>query len=637
MRRRLSPLRNSRSEKLFVATSALLHAHARHRDMLPAGTRFLGSAPADRPNARKYSQLSRLLPSGAYHTERNPEKYLNSGSAPTPLNSEASHALPVGWEQRVERHTSAAGSGPNSGMARIFFIDHTSRATTLVDPRVSGTGAGAPDAAGAETASDELREILLTDAMRELLLLASGVLPEQAVSAADFRAAMHRALRQTLSELSADRPAVTGGLRERRLQLQQHIGRALLERYLGAGQPPSERVENVQAHFARKHSYPLGLQNLDQHVMSSLMKHAFTGDLLSLYTSGFLGPKRRHIWRVHNRLDALQPAALRNYTGSFSNGKPRALSGAPEPLTSSLENAITGLLLQTSGQPTSATSGPTQPNPDGWWLCVQSLIALTEVTGSVGPLLHAVNALLGPNVPSPPPPPSSPNTPDGAASGRASAPGMGYRLGKLYRAFALDLANALSTTDAPLLSASWDWRLLADLSGGMQAWRASLGLPPPPEVPASALQAASADEEKFKFGSFKGFGSEAKKRQSLINASPPELTPDLTPSAAAASLLAAIAGYASPMEDVLLGPPPSEASLAAAGSSSRTSFSEPSVTSQSSAGSSSAGRGATEPKLFLVVPGHAPTRYVALRRNERVELLAERIRLMEEVRVVTHC
>ena len=90
----------------------------------------------------------------------------------------------------------------------------------------------------------------------------------------------------------------------------------------------------MQAHFARKHSYPLGLQNLDQHVMSSLMKHAFTGDLLSLYTSGFLGPKRRHIWRVHNRLDALQPAALRNYTGSFSNGKPRALSGAPEPLTS---------------------------------------------------------------------------------------------------------------------------------------------------------------------------------------------------------------------------------------------------------------------------------------------------------------
>ena len=37
----------------------------------------------------------------------------------------------------------------------------------------------------------------------------------------------------------------------------------------------------------------------------------------------------------------------------------------------------------------------------------------------------------------------------------------------------------------------------------MQAWRASLGLPPPPEVPASALQAASADEEKFKgFGFF---------------------------------------------------------------------------------------------------------------------------------------
>ena len=45
MRRRLSLAEEFTKRKLIVATSALLHARARHRDMLPAGTRFLGSAP----------------------------------------------------------------------------------------------------------------------------------------------------------------------------------------------------------------------------------------------------------------------------------------------------------------------------------------------------------------------------------------------------------------------------------------------------------------------------------------------------------------------------------------------------------------------------------------------------------------
>ena len=54
--------------------------------------------------------------------------------------------------------------------------------------------------------------------------------------------------------------------------------------------------------------------------MSSLVKHSSAGDMLALYTSGLFGPKRRHIWRVHNRLDTLPPTALRNYTGPYSQG-----------------------------------------------------------------------------------------------------------------------------------------------------------------------------------------------------------------------------------------------------------------------------------------------------------------------------
>jgi hypothetical protein len=363
--------------------------------MLPSGTRFLGAAPPDRETARTYARLARLLPNGAYHAERSPEKFVSSNT--TPLHAEASHTLPIGWEQRVERPGGAGSSSAQATMCRIFFIDHTSRATTLVDPRVAGAGCAAEPASDADGA---------TDAHRELLLLASGVLPEQVVSPSDFRAALHRALRQSLSGLHHEGPA--GGLRERRLQLQQHVGRALLERYLGAGRAPDASASDAivrshrpqprtprhpppadtrhaaqlaalalhsshactreprqlharphrrrawhtrapssrrshsastdlpcvlalclrrtwrdadgpQALFARKHAHPPP-QALDQHVMSSLQKHASHTDLLALYTSGLFGPKRRHIWRVHNRLDMIPPAALRNYTGPFSTG-----------------------------------------------------------------------------------------------------------------------------------------------------------------------------------------------------------------------------------------------------------------------------------------------------------------------------
>ena len=249
--------------------------------MLPVGTRGLGTT-SDATERSHFERLALLLPEGCYHSERSPQRHLASSRAVDSQNS--AHALPVGWEQRIEP--------PSAGQtSRVFFIDHSSRSTTLVDPRSK--------AADAEVLTDE------SDASKELLLLASGVLPEQAVGPADFRAALHRALRQALSGLASEGIAA-GGLHERRLQLQQHINRALLERLLGS--PPIRSNEQqlsalnrrVSA-FALCHAVPPS-QPVDTHLLNSLLKHSSYEDLLSLYTSGFFGPKRRHLWRVLQRL-----------------------------------------------------------------------------------------------------------------------------------------------------------------------------------------------------------------------------------------------------------------------------------------------------------------------------------------------
>ena len=217
--------------------------------MLPAGTRFLG-ASADKDTARSSSKLSRVLPLGHYHEERKPERFLPASAATTPLHVTASHTLPLGWEQRVERPGTAHGPSTTS---RVFYIDHGSRTTTLVDPRVGGTATATDEGDSGDGGESDTA----VDAMKELLLLASGVLPEQVVSPADFRAVMHRALRKSLSHLTADGPATAGGVRERRLQLQQHISRALLERFLAASHPLCSTVDEVRTLILLLTSYLL--------------------------------------------------------------------------------------------------------------------------------------------------------------------------------------------------------------------------------------------------------------------------------------------------------------------------------------------------------------------------------------------
>ena len=97
--------------------------------MLPPATRFIGGAgqrggEGDAASAR----LVRLNITGAYHSERVPERHLPP--APPRAVAESATTLPIGWEQRIERQSSGS-----SGGGRIFYIDHTTRSTTLVDPR----------------------------------------------------------------------------------------------------------------------------------------------------------------------------------------------------------------------------------------------------------------------------------------------------------------------------------------------------------------------------------------------------------------------------------------------------------------------------------------------------------------------
>ena len=135
--------------------------------------------------------------------------------------------------------------------------------------------------------------------------------------------------------------------------------------------------------------------------------------------------------------------------------KLRPLSSAPDPLTSTIEATVKTLTQ-------AMTFRDRDPSGDGFWSAVQSGVALTEATGSVRPLLLAVAALARTYQPSLP-------QIEGAA-----APGMGYRLAKLYHAFGTDLAqvHASSAAVSSQLSALWDWRLLDE---GFRTWREELG------------------------------------------------------------------------------------------------------------------------------------------------------------------
>ena len=181
----------------------------------------------------------------------------------------------------------------------------------------------------------------------------------------------------------------------------------------------------------------------------------------------------------------------------------RPLSGAPEPLTSTLEGAITSF---TTALPSSSH------HAEAWWLAVQTAIALALATGAPLPLFLAARALLQLSPPTPPPP-TAHGTPDGASSMEALAPGMGYRLASLCRAYTVDTADA--ATDG-------------------LGWRTALGLAPPPP-----LQASSSP------------GSRRSSKAAALT--PPELTPEMTPVEAAAALLGAVSGRAGPHEARLLG------------------------------------------------------------------------------------
>lgn len=472
--------------------------------MLPTGIRAL-FASGEAEERERYSKLASTLLDGNYHTG-SPQRLLPASAASQMMSS---HTLPVGWEQRVEPAT-------KGGSRRLFYMDHFTRSTTLVDPRTS-----------AATPVDVLIDDQEGDEpLSEFLLLCSGVLGEQHVGAADYRAALNRALRHSLAGLLPSERA-PAGLRERRLQLQQHIQLACLERLFGRGVAPACTLVTAHNLFVEHHAPPAS-PPVDKHILDSLLKHANQADLMGLYTSGFFGPKRRHLWRVHNRLDMLPGAALRGLSlpgsGSVATAV-QALSQAPEPLTTTLENALYAILFG-SATKESRERLAAGLQPEAWWLAAQTSFALAETSASLTPLLFASRALLQPGVPSPPPPPAQ-GAPEGASASAAAAPGMGYRLAKMYRAVAVDHASMSLS-----LPAHWRPDLL---SGGLERWRETLGLPRPP-----ALEPAAS-------------ASSARRLSKSDHLTRPELTPELTPPEAAAGFLALASGYASPMEGALLG------------------------------------------------------------------------------------
>ena len=68
---------------------------------------------------------------------------------------------------------------------------------------------------------------------------------------------------------------------------------------------PAASLARAHTLFRERHALLPPASPLDRHTVESLLKHANQSDLMGLYSSGLFGPKRRHLWRVHNRLDSL--------------------------------------------------------------------------------------------------------------------------------------------------------------------------------------------------------------------------------------------------------------------------------------------------------------------------------------------
>ena len=130
--------------------------------MFPNGSTKLRARERDATERSRHARLARLIASPA---ER--QYQFESGDA---LPPSATVTLPLGFELRFD-----------AANARFFFVDHAKRATTWQDPRNDP-----PDVAISNEATEA--------ALRQLELVSSGVLPEQAARPADFREALGHAL-----------------------------------------------------------------------------------------------------------------------------------------------------------------------------------------------------------------------------------------------------------------------------------------------------------------------------------------------------------------------------------------------------------------------------------------------------------
>ena len=362
--------------------------------MFPNGSTKLRARERDATERSRHARLARLIASPA---ER--QYQFESGDA---LPPSATVTLPLGFELRFD-----------AANARFFFVDHAKRATTWQDPRNDP-----PDVAISNEATEA--------ALRQLELVSSGVLPEQAARPADFREALGHALRAALhADDVGEAAAALGPTHVRRLQQQQQIHLALIER-LRDPPRPTATLQEAWAANAKRHAWAPAAP-LDAHYYDSLRKHVDAHDLLEMYTSGFFGPKMSRLYRVRDRLDSLGVAMLRAPLEVHGVQRRLATSApfsyAAEPMASTLEAKLEALLVRCSQTHLDLTPQ--------WWLALQTLLSLAQGTASPRPILVAARHLLGA-------PPDARGMGSGAAEGTGAAagadaaPGMGYRLARLY-------------------------------------------------------------------------------------------------------------------------------------------------------------------------------------------------------------
>ena len=147
---------------------------------LPPGTRTLFDAESDQARTA-YARLARLARSGG----------LRASSAVT-VSGTGQAELPIGWELRYEQATK-----------RLFFIDHSTRSTTMIDPR---TVEPSPSQHGASVRQSNSSDLSgsggeAMDPMAELSLLLSAALPDSAGGPGEYRAALNRVLRPLLLQV----------------------------------------------------------------------------------------------------------------------------------------------------------------------------------------------------------------------------------------------------------------------------------------------------------------------------------------------------------------------------------------------------------------------------------------------------